>query len=55
MLNGKVVEPEAIYIRRWKDDNVIGYTTLVPWDTAHQETRRMEAGLTLQDLGYGTG
>ena len=30
MLNGKVVEPEAISIRRWKDGNVIGYTTLVP-------------------------
>ena len=30
MLNGKVVEPEAISIRRWKDGNLIGYTNLVP-------------------------
>ena len=30
MLNGKVVEPGAISIRRWKDGNLIGYTNLVP-------------------------
>ena len=30
MLKGKVVEPEAISIRRWKDGNLIGHTPLVP-------------------------
>ena len=30
MLDGKVVEPEGIFFRRWKDGNVIGYTDLVP-------------------------
>ena len=31
MLHGKVVEPEAISIRRWKDGNLIGYTNLIPY------------------------
>ena len=30
LLDGKVVEPEDISVRRWKNGNVIGYTNLVP-------------------------
>ena len=30
MLHGKVVEPNAISIRRWQDGNLIAYTNLVP-------------------------
>ena len=30
LLDGKVVEPEDISIRRWENGKIIGYTNLVP-------------------------
>lgn len=30
LLDGKVVEPEDISVRRWENGNIIGYTNLIP-------------------------